>query len=305
MTAYVSVSIGGDDFGRVREIEAEIRAFPQILECYSVSGDDDYLLKVVAHDLKIAQHLPHRPADAGPRHRRRALDDLPGGDQAAVAVAGRLTLSRERRWKRSRTRSRRTSAMITLPSTQRARTSDRRLPGGRLRHFLGKRRLGNLRPAAAGTMDRRPSAHRGRRRSATAPPPSKATKPLCVDEGGKQSSSTGRLFFQGVRTDAMKGSTITSGIAVIRAAAEAILRTSRGRRPARQDRVASTEHGSASDVVPTAEDRLTARAGAEMVVHDAAHLNRSARRTVRGTGRAPRARSGCARRPPRRSRCAG
>ncbi len=52
VTAYVSVSIGGDDFGRVREIEAEIRSFPQILECYSVSGEDDYLLKVVAHDLK-------------------------------------------------------------------------------------------------------------------------------------------------------------------------------------------------------------------------------------------------------------
>jgi Lrp/AsnC family transcriptional regulator, leucine-responsive regulatory protein len=52
VTAYVSVSIGGDDFGRVREIEAEIRAFPQILECYSVSGEDDYLLKVVAQDLK-------------------------------------------------------------------------------------------------------------------------------------------------------------------------------------------------------------------------------------------------------------
>ena len=52
VTAYVSVSIGGGDFGRVREIEAEIRAFAQILECYSVSGEDDYLLKVVAHDLK-------------------------------------------------------------------------------------------------------------------------------------------------------------------------------------------------------------------------------------------------------------
>jgi len=52
VTAYVSVSIAGDQFGRVREIEAEIRAFPQILECYSVSGEDDYLLKVVAHDLK-------------------------------------------------------------------------------------------------------------------------------------------------------------------------------------------------------------------------------------------------------------
>lgn len=52
VTAYVSVSIGGNDFGRAREVEAEIRAFPQILECYSVSGEDDYLLKVVAHDLK-------------------------------------------------------------------------------------------------------------------------------------------------------------------------------------------------------------------------------------------------------------
>jgi DNA-binding Lrp family transcriptional regulator len=52
VTAYVSVSIGGGDFGRVREIEAEIRAFAQILECYSVSGEDDYVLKVVAPDLK-------------------------------------------------------------------------------------------------------------------------------------------------------------------------------------------------------------------------------------------------------------
>ena len=52
VTAYVSVSIAGDQFGRVREIEAQIRAYPQILECHAVSGDYDYLLKVVAHDLK-------------------------------------------------------------------------------------------------------------------------------------------------------------------------------------------------------------------------------------------------------------
>ena len=61
VTAYVSVSIGGDDFGRVREIEAEIRAFPQILECHTVSGDYDYLLKVVARDLKsLSQFLTDR-----------------------------------------------------------------------------------------------------------------------------------------------------------------------------------------------------------------------------------------------------
>jgi Lrp/AsnC family leucine-responsive transcriptional regulator len=66
VTAYVSVSIGGNDFGRVREVEAEIRAFPQILECFSVSGEDDYLLKVVAHDLKslsnfLTDHLMQVP----------------------------------------------------------------------------------------------------------------------------------------------------------------------------------------------------------------------------------------------------
>ena len=52
VTAYVSVSIAGDQFGRVRDIEAQIRAYPQILECHAVSGDYDYLLKVVAHDLR-------------------------------------------------------------------------------------------------------------------------------------------------------------------------------------------------------------------------------------------------------------
>ena len=57
VTAYVSVSIAGDQFGRVREIEREIAAYPQVLECQAVSGDYDYLLKVVAHDLKALGQL--------------------------------------------------------------------------------------------------------------------------------------------------------------------------------------------------------------------------------------------------------
>ena len=61
VTAYVSVSIAGDQFGRVREIEREIADYPQILECQAVSGDYDYLLKVVAHDLKsLSQFLTDR-----------------------------------------------------------------------------------------------------------------------------------------------------------------------------------------------------------------------------------------------------
>ncbi len=58
VTAYVSLNIAGEQFGRVRDIEASIRAFPQILECHTVSGDYDYLLKVVARDLKsLSQFL--------------------------------------------------------------------------------------------------------------------------------------------------------------------------------------------------------------------------------------------------------
>jgi Lrp/AsnC family transcriptional regulator, leucine-responsive regulatory protein len=59
--AYVSLNIDGGQFGRVREIEASIRDFPQILECHTVSGDYDYLLKVVARDLKsLSQFLTDR-----------------------------------------------------------------------------------------------------------------------------------------------------------------------------------------------------------------------------------------------------
>jgi len=52
VTAYVSLNIQSAAFARVRLIEDEIRSYAQILECHSVSGDSDYLLKVVARDLK-------------------------------------------------------------------------------------------------------------------------------------------------------------------------------------------------------------------------------------------------------------
>ncbi len=61
VTAFVSLNIHGGAFDRVRDIEASIRDFPQILECHTVSGDNDYLLKVVARDLKaLSQFLTDR-----------------------------------------------------------------------------------------------------------------------------------------------------------------------------------------------------------------------------------------------------
>lgn len=61
VTAYVSLNIESAAFARVRSIESEIRSYEQILECHSVSGDSDYLLKVVAADLKaLSQFLTDR-----------------------------------------------------------------------------------------------------------------------------------------------------------------------------------------------------------------------------------------------------
>lgn len=52
VTAYVCVDLESTAFARVRAIEAQLRGFEQVLECHSVSGNSDYLLKVVASDLK-------------------------------------------------------------------------------------------------------------------------------------------------------------------------------------------------------------------------------------------------------------
>ena len=52
VTAFVNLNIAREQFKQVRELEKAIRQFPEILECYTISGDFDYLLKVVATDLK-------------------------------------------------------------------------------------------------------------------------------------------------------------------------------------------------------------------------------------------------------------
>jgi Lrp/AsnC family leucine-responsive transcriptional regulator len=56
--AFVSLSLDREQFRNVREVERNIMAFPDILECHTISGDFDYILKVVATDLKsLSQFL--------------------------------------------------------------------------------------------------------------------------------------------------------------------------------------------------------------------------------------------------------
>ncbi|MDO8177542.1 MAG: Lrp/AsnC family transcriptional regulator [Undibacterium sp.] len=56
--AFVSLSLDREQFRNVREVERNLMAFPEIIECHTISGDFDYILKVVAPDLKaLSQFL--------------------------------------------------------------------------------------------------------------------------------------------------------------------------------------------------------------------------------------------------------
>ncbi|MFZ6648645.1 Lrp/AsnC family transcriptional regulator [Undibacterium sp. TJN25] len=61
VTAFVNLSLDREQFRNVREVERKIMSFPDIIECHTISGDFDYILKVVAPDLKsLSQFLTDR-----------------------------------------------------------------------------------------------------------------------------------------------------------------------------------------------------------------------------------------------------
>ena len=72
VTAFVSLSLDREQFRNVREVERNVIAFPEVIECHIISGDSDYLLKVVAASLKslsvfLTDRLMQVPGVAGVR----------------------------------------------------------------------------------------------------------------------------------------------------------------------------------------------------------------------------------------------
>lgn len=51
LTAFVSVKAGRHDEAWLKEFAAGIRAIPEIVELYRMSGDIDYLMKVIVTDM--------------------------------------------------------------------------------------------------------------------------------------------------------------------------------------------------------------------------------------------------------------
>jgi len=50
--AFVMLTLDREHARNVRDMERTVKNFPEIIECHTVSGDFDYILKVVASDLK-------------------------------------------------------------------------------------------------------------------------------------------------------------------------------------------------------------------------------------------------------------
>jgi Lrp/AsnC family transcriptional regulator, leucine-responsive regulatory protein len=53
--AFINVQLQGQGKNVMDPVEAAIRRFPQVLECYVMTGDWDYLLHVVAQDMDEIQ----------------------------------------------------------------------------------------------------------------------------------------------------------------------------------------------------------------------------------------------------------
>ncbi|GAB3125136.1 Lrp/AsnC family transcriptional regulator [Novispirillum itersonii] len=61
VTAFVSVSLGKHGESPATRFAEAVQGIPEILECHSVSGEADYLLRVTAPDLKsFSDFLMHR-----------------------------------------------------------------------------------------------------------------------------------------------------------------------------------------------------------------------------------------------------
>jgi Lrp/AsnC family leucine-responsive transcriptional regulator len=57
VTAFVTVTLEKHGESQARAFHDAVRAVPEILECLLVTGDGDYLLRVIAPDLPAFSHL--------------------------------------------------------------------------------------------------------------------------------------------------------------------------------------------------------------------------------------------------------
>jgi len=57
VNVFVQVSLGVQREGALNDFEAAVQKIPEIVECYTISGDRDFLLRVVVEDVSAYERL--------------------------------------------------------------------------------------------------------------------------------------------------------------------------------------------------------------------------------------------------------
>jgi Lrp/AsnC family transcriptional regulator, leucine-responsive regulatory protein len=78
LTVFVSITLGSQSQKELAGFEAAVRAAPEILECWLMTGDADYLLRVAARDVTDLERI-----------HREVLTRLPGVIRVNTALAMR------------------------------------------------------------------------------------------------------------------------------------------------------------------------------------------------------------------------
>ena len=63
LTVFARIWLTGQDAETVEHFVAEVRGLPQVVECHLMAGDCDFLLRIVAADLRGLPAVPDRPPD--------------------------------------------------------------------------------------------------------------------------------------------------------------------------------------------------------------------------------------------------
>lgn len=66
MVTFVSISLSRNDEDSLEKFEEQVQQFPEIVECYTVTGTMDYFLKIITRDIQhfenfLRRHLAQLP----------------------------------------------------------------------------------------------------------------------------------------------------------------------------------------------------------------------------------------------------
>jgi Lrp/AsnC family leucine-responsive transcriptional regulator len=83
VTAFVRIRLGGQDDAHLAAFEAKIATFPEVMECYLMTGESDYQLRVVVPSLSGFEDFL-----------RQKLTTIPGVSQVTSSFALRPVVYR-------------------------------------------------------------------------------------------------------------------------------------------------------------------------------------------------------------------